>query len=433
MNKILQSLESYFAIASLVFFTRVLDFESFSKASEGTVENIAFEQTNAFAPYLSLIQHGIFLVVFGLLVLRSRDTIRTITKGKVIWILIGFVLLSFLWSNVPDLTFRGAFAFAESCAFGLYFASRYNIKEQLRLVACALGIATVISLLYAIALPQHGIEAGIHAGAWRGPFVQKNIFARILVLSCLSYACIETKSLTQKFFIFVGLALSAGLIVMSDSKTALVVLALLLLLYIVYRLLRFKDILAIPLILISLLLSSAVGIAILNNAETILNNIGKDLTLSGRTTIWAILVEQIKLRPWFGHGYMGFWSDRNAIALMTKAVGTNYVPPHSHNGYLELVTGFGFLGTLLFVITFIALVRRAFILILRDKSNEGFWPILFLSYLVFYDFSEPTLIEHNSIFWIIYLSLAVSRFVEFQLEPQFLATKTITNKMSVDV
>ncbi|GAB4524348.1 MAG: O-antigen ligase [Pleurocapsa sp.] len=434
MNRVIQILEIPFAIASLVFFTRVLDFESFSKASEGAVGSMANAETNnVLDPFLSLIQHSIFLAVVCLLVLRSQDTIKTLTHGKIIWILVILVLLSFLWSNIPDISFRGAFAFMETCAFGLYFASRYNINEQLRLIACALGITSLISLLYTLVLPSYGIENGIHLGAWRGPFIQKNIFARILVLACLSFVCMDSKQLWQKFLVFAGLTLSFSLIILSQSTTALMVLALLLMLNVIYKLLCLKDIVAIPLMLVSLIAAIVVAAWVLSNAETILSSVGKDLTLSGRTTIWAILIEQIKLRPWLGYGYLGFWRDPAAISLMTKTFGTTYVPAHSHNGYLELLTSFGFVGVLLFSITLIALARRSLILVVRERSQEGFWPLLFLSYIVFYNFSEPTLIEHNSMFWIIYLSLAISRFIEFEPEPQSLSTETTPNKYPINI
>ena len=196
------------------------------------------------------------------------------------------------------------------------------------------------------------------------------------------------------------------------------VLILLILLSLAYRLFHLKDILAIPSILTLILVTSGTAITILNNTDRILASVGKDITLSGRTIIWTGLMEQIKLRPWFGYGYLGFWGNLSSKSFISKVFGTTYSPPHSHNGYLELVTSFGFIGAILFVITLVAIIRRAIILMYWEKTREGLWPLLFLSFLILYNFTEPTLIEHNSIFWIVYLALVISRFINLEQKTQ---------------
>ena len=426
MNGIISQLEDKLTIVALIFYSRVLDFESLYRASEGTPESLLLAGDNPFGKILSLFQHGIFLCVLFLLIHRYQATFKTLFRGKVIWLLILMVPLSSLWSNVPEVTQPRSLAFIETCTFGLYFASRYNVREQLRIIAWALGIASIISLLYTLALPGHAIENGIHAGAWRGPFIQKNIFSRLLTLSCLVYVCVKPETSLQKVLVKAGLFLSFGLIILTNSKTALMVLILLLVVWLGLKSLRFNDLLAVPLVLSLFLLVSTAGMAIWVNAESILGSIGKDLTLSGRTTIWAGLIEQIKLRPWHGYGYLGFWSNTESRSLISKIYGTTYNPPHSHNGYIELAIAFGIIGTILFTLTFLAITRRAAILTSLNHSNEGLWPLLFLAYLLFYNFSEPTLIEHNSIFWIIYLSLALSKFLDIPQESSFLNSEPIS-------
>jgi len=418
MNQFVRLFESKLAVLALVFFTRVLDFESLSKASEGTAESLLPSGANPLAPFLSLMQHSIFVIVLGLLCLRSKDTLKTIKQGTIIWLLVILVPLSALWSNIPDVTFRGAFAFIESCAFGLYLASRYSLQEQLKLITMAVGLTALISLFYTFSLPSHGIENGIHAGAWRGPFIQKNIFARTLLLGSLSCVCIIPKKLWHKYLIWGCLFLYAGLMILSQSKTVLIVALILILLSVIYKLLRLKDLIAIPSVLTLILLSSSAAISIAINAERILASVGKDLTLSGRTVIWQGLIEKIQLRPWFGYGYMGFWNNIESRSFIDKVFGTTYSPPHSHNGYLELVTSFGLLGAVLFAISFLAITRRAIILMYWEKTRQGLWPLLFLSFLILYNFTEPTFIEHNSVFWIIYFSLAISRFINLEPKPQ---------------
>jgi hypothetical protein len=64
------------------------------------------------------------------------------------------------------------------------------------------------------------------------------------------------------------------------------------------------------------------------------------------------------------------------------------------------------------------ILRRAIILANYTSQKIGVWPLTYLSFLLFYNQTENTLVEHNSIFWILYVSLALSPFV----------TTTITRK-----
>ena len=49
-------------------------------------------------------------------------------------------------------------------AFGIYFATRFEISEQLRLLAWALGITVFLSFLFGVFFRQYGIESTVHAG-----------------------------------------------------------------------------------------------------------------------------------------------------------------------------------------------------------------------------------------------------------------------------
>ncbi|NJM97829.1 MAG: O-antigen ligase family protein, partial [Phormidesmis sp. RL_2_1] len=107
-------------------------------------------------------------------------------KNIFFWSLLAVVFTSFLWSDFPDITQRRSLAILETTIFALYFASRFNLKEQLKILAFTGSLFAIISLLFSLAIPAQAIESGIHAGAWRGPLIQKNLFARVLVLFCIA-------------------------------------------------------------------------------------------------------------------------------------------------------------------------------------------------------------------------------------------------------
>jgi exopolysaccharide production protein ExoQ len=411
MNTSFKSLEEKFLVVALLFYSGSLSFDSFFTPSEGLVNDVVVD--NPISSLLSIIQHGIFLVTFILLVIRWQESIQGINRNKFLWIFILLCLGSFLWSDFTDLTMRRSLSLLETTIFGLYFAVSFRLKKQLKLLAYVFIICMAINFLFTIAVPSSAIESGIHAGAWRGIFIQKNFLARSMVLATLIFLIVTPKSNKEKYFFWGASILAVSLVILSTSKTGILVLLFLAPLTTIYlRIFRLSSVVLIPLLL-SIFLS--VGGLItwgLSNAESILVTLGKNPSLSGRTVLWSALIDKIQERPLLGYGYVGFWQDKAAgSTYVGKVFGTTYIPPHSHNGFLELVLAFGLLGALLFSLSLISVVRRALIAVNFTKNKEGLFPLIYLSYFILYNLTESSLVEHNSIFWIIYVVLASSQFV----------------------
>jgi exopolysaccharide production protein ExoQ len=92
--------------------------------------------------------------------------------------------------------------------------------------------------------------------------------------------------------------------------------------------------------------------------DTLLELIGKDPTLTGRTELWAYVIPDIWMKPWLGWGYFGFWSSSNPAAVeISDAMGQ--VMPQAHNGLLEFLLNVGVLGTALFAFILIRTIVLA--------------------------------------------------------------------------
>jgi exopolysaccharide production protein ExoQ len=82
--------------------------------------------------------------------------------------------------------------------------------------------------------------------------------------------------------------------------------------------------------------------------DSLLEMMGKDPTLTGRTELWAYVIEDISKKPWLGWGYAVFWSQSNPAAVkISDAMG--FLVPQAHNGLLEFLLNVGVVGTALFV------------------------------------------------------------------------------------
>ena len=344
--------------------------------------------------------------------MQWRNIFRVLVRNIFLWGLVTIVMLSFLWSPFPDMTQRRSLAFLETCVFGIYFASRFPLKEQLRILLYALAAVGLFSLLFSLALPGSAIEAGVHAGAWRGPFLQKNLFARVMVLGATVCLAITPENKKERYVIWGASALFITLVFLSTSKTALGLAIFFMLLKQLYKVCWWRGTKAIPFLLTFVLIVGCLMTFVVGNYESLIISAGRDPTLSGRTLIWSALIDKIQERPWLGYGYVGFWAGLDGeSAYIAKAYGTTYVPPHSHNGFFELILAFGLCGVFFFGLSFLSIARRAIISARLNQRLEGLWPLIYLSFIVFYNQTESTLVEHNSIFWVIYVSLALSRFI----------------------
>lgn len=408
--------EQYFAVLALLFYSELLAFQSMFAMSEGSEGNplVSVQLYNPLTPLLRLSQHGIFLVVLALLVLRWKKTLVVAKKGVFLWGLTALVLMSFLWSAFPDTTLRNSISLLETTAFGLYLAARFNLKEQLKIITTAGALFTTISLLFSLAVPGHAIESGIHAGSWRGPIIQKNLFAKILALFFMAAYIDKPTGRTARIVRWLTLLVSVGMILLSTSKTAVLVLVVMLCFFhaqqALYQMVRDRNMMIVPAVSLSTLVVGAGVVTLLSNAEKLVTAVGRDLTFSGRTEIWSALVTKISERPVLGYGYQGFWRGLyGESSYVGKVFDNTYIPPHSHNGLFELTLAFGLLGLLLFLASFVRNASYAARLPAAVPVAEASWPLVYLCFLVLYNQTETTLVAHNSIFWALYVAVTFSK------------------------
>lgn len=82
--------------------------------------------------------------------------------------------------------------------------------------------------------------------------------------------------------------------------------------------------------------------------DSLMQALGKDPTLTGRTDIWAYVVIDIYQRPLLGWGYAAFWSLNNPAALQISE-SLKWIVPEAHNGILEILLSAGLIGAVMFL------------------------------------------------------------------------------------
>ncbi len=237
----------------------------------------------------------------------------------------------------------------------------------------------------------------------------------MMVLGGLCLFLLARRERRARILYWGGFGLCLFVMAMSRSMTAVVVIALLLAAYPAVKALRWpawrwRSSLLTPI----LFFSTLIGIIFLawllsdtKNISAVLGLLGKDKTLSGRTELWAAVVYAIGKQPWLGYGYAAFW-ETNTRELNDVLKMAWLEAPHAHNGLLQLMLDVGAIGTILFLITLVLVVGRAIIWVRRNRNEDSLWPLCYLIFMVLYNFTEPTILKHNNIFWMLYVAVVLS-------------------------
>ncbi|MGB3299074.1 MAG: O-antigen ligase family protein [Phormidesmis sp.] len=362
---------------------------------------------------LKLLRYSIFLVALLLLLARWKTTLRALSKGGVLWLFIGLMVASLGWSISPSYTLesiRGEVL--PMTAFALYFASRFNMREQMQLLAITLGIGAALSLFYAIAIPSIGRHVGDEFdGAWKGIYPQKNNFSTTMTMTMLVFFVLSlvNQNYQERLLARCGLLLSVAMIVLSTSKSGLIIFILMLIVVMLSRLFRWRGSRSVLVLDIGGLTLLGLGAVLSVTWQAIAIGLGKDPTLSARTYIWTGAIEKITQEPLLGYGRAAFWVPDSIPAWEVGALASKgFIPSHAHNGFIDIALELGLVGLGLFILGFIPsyllALRRAY----RARHPEDLWPFAFFTLMVISNMTETVLITRTSPYWVLYMTLFLS-------------------------
>jgi O-antigen ligase len=358
-------------------------------------------------PFAQRIWSVIYLLAVLLIFLRLPRVVRALPALGSLWVLLALALASVTWSFGPSVTLRRSVALVGTMAIGIYLGTRYTREELFRILFWMLATVTVVSLL--AGMFGTGVVGGPGA-AWQGVFGSKNELGHVMALSAATAATYFMEPRGRRYWAGGTFVLAVALLVLSGSKGALVVLFAGLLIYPLSRLFRVRPGLAGTAALAAFAACGVVATTLAGNSDTVLNLLGRDATLTGRTPLWALIWERIKLRPWLGYGYGGFWLQWNPpsgdiwrVSMMTGG----WLPPNGHNGFIDLWADLGIAGLGAFLVSFAANVARTLRLVRESASAVDLFPLLFLYLVVLSNLTESVLVTHNSLIWLLYVALSI--------------------------
>jgi O-antigen ligase len=381
----------WYYLASCFFFLQVIGAFGFVSRMYYGDWSGGFAATTKLQVFLNISMIIVSLALFG----RGLVTQRRIGTGGILAIVFAFFLIaSSAWSIDPSTTLRRGFLY-EFFILGLIgIAANLKGEEIIRLLTTVCFLTAIASLLLLVVSPANAwMERSTPDDplALRGVFSHKNVLGEVMVAGALVSVHRFRAGGKGRFWSAVQCLTFLLVAVATKSATSLLIVLYLYAasaLIMLFR--RGGAARAVALLLTVFLVPSAVVVDLAQ--DYFLQLLGKDPTLTGRTELWGVVINEIFERPIQGWGFFAFWGSVNPVANDISA-SLGWTVPNAHNGLLEILLETGFIGAG-FIIAM--LVRNASLAVrcLRTPDAElATTTLLCYSAIVFTSITESVLMD----------------------------------------
>lgn len=298
------------------------------------------------------------LILLGLVGIALRFRAATLLLRDINpWSLLipAWAMLSMAWAPDPFTVFKQSVGIAGVTILSLAFVLHgWHPQRFVTVIRPVVTVALALSLLVGLLMPEIGIHREQQfelEGSWRGITYQKNGLGQVAATGIILWFHAWASRSASLPVAALGMALSLLMILLSRSSTAL--LLSIICCAVIFTQLRpplrlgaerglvktasWLFLLA-PLLCYVILVGAVDGDGI---AQSFASIFGKDASFSGRTYIWAELVDQISKHPWQGIGYNSFWQTPQAAESVRRL---GWSVPSGHNGYLDIWNTLGLVG-----------------------------------------------------------------------------------------
>lgn len=356
----------------------------------------------------------LFIVVACLVfVIRRHQSVRRMSMQTKL--ITGFPILALLLypvSQQPTRTISSGALLLAGVLLLYYIMSRYSIDQVLELFLVLGTITIVASMVFALALPQYGLDQmGGHSDAWKGIFSAKNYLgnmALFFLTVAISYrgrtSWLRCVRISQIIFCLIAIAFSR-------AATAYMLTAIYMVGLVVMKTLhgfRKKDYFVVCLVL--LVIFSAATVVIVVWPDSLFTLLGKDVTLTGRTGIWTAVSASIAKRPLLGYGYQAFWLGLEGESYRV-ILAVSWVLAQAQNGFLDVTLEMGVLGLAIVLLVFGFAFRDAVVCLLRSREDTHLraveWYLTIVVLTLIYNLDESFLFDPKHLGSMIFLLACV--------------------------
>ncbi|MGB6387209.1 MAG: O-antigen ligase family protein [Terriglobales bacterium] len=356
------------------------------------------------------------LLLVGMIVLvQRRQEVLGILRAN--WPLVVFSLycaVSVAWSDFPDVAFKRWIKSLGDFVMVLIILTEHDRYAAIKRVLAWTGFLLIpLSVLFIKFYPDLG--RGYHPWTWTpyytGVTTNKNELGRICLILGLGFVWrilmavrSEPRAVRNKHLLAFGvcLVMVLWLFSMAGSMTSMscFFLASALMLATSLRVVTRRP--WVVHLMVFAILSVSVSTLFLDMGSSILQTMGKDPTLTGRTDIWKLVLGMTG-NPLVGTGFESFWLGKRLERMWSIYW---WHPREAHDGYIEVFLNLGWLGIVLFgnvLVTGYRTVISAF----RRNAEEGRLRLAYFVVAVAYNFAESAFGSLNPI-WIFFLLATIS-------------------------
>ena len=181
------------------------------------------------SPLPRLIAGLSYPIIAILIALHWKRLSWVATRDIPLLLLVGTSFASFFWSADPGMTLRGCRGLLRTILFGAYLATRYSLKEQMKILAWVFGIAVTLTGTVVVAIPSYGMAGRIdHPGALQGIFEHKNSLGYAMTLAAIIFLLTAIRERKPNWLVWGGFGIAVVFTILSYSSSARVSLLLLL-------------------------------------------------------------------------------------------------------------------------------------------------------------------------------------------------------------
>jgi exopolysaccharide production protein ExoQ len=419
-SKAFERFERFFVIASIVGFAGAI-------LPTNTVENQGSADANRFSV---VVQLAVFPLLSLLVLVHGKRILNAIRSMPWVLVLCTLAVASAAWSYEPGFTLRRAVVLLAFTLLGVYIGANFEMDEQIELFGWALLYMVIVSYIIIIVAPDYGISHDLHNGAWKGVFSHKNTLGRVIGFGLVLLIFARPKigpTLARVFFLLATIVL----LTFSFSSTALISVVGCLAAYPFVWVMRARARRTVPLWIVLLVPTLIVIILVAVNYAAVATLFGKDPTLSGRTDLWAAVVQAIRVHPWFGYGYQVFWGKPGLETIVTASRAKyGAMPVHAHDGYLDLALDLGIVGVMVFAYGLLKMIWLAATAAKDESTPASAWPLMFVVYYVLFNVTESNLLISRAFLWLPFISIYVTLMREYAAAPSYAPEKSLSTEFA---
>lgn len=345
----------------------------------------------------------VMCILFSIIVINERiNIIKLIYKNKLIIFILIWIAFTSMSSLKPSTSLNTLIILAITAIQAILISHLYSEKSFYSILTKYFIISIIFSYIFIFLYPQLGFMIYEHKLLPVGVYSHKNVLARFMVISSIIFMndMMKSKNYIKKIVYLIFQILSVILIFLSESATGIIWIVVLVSanISIIFKNKIFKVYIKI-ITLYCIIFNIFIYFISKPEIANIISNIrifGKNLSFTGRNSIWNYAINHIQNKFITGYGVDAFWSS--SIIRQEFYYKYKFYPPHAHNGYLALLLDGGIILLILFIIILYKSIKNN----IDNYDKYNLISILILSFILVINLTESAFIGNGTyLIWII--------------------------------